>query len=96
MDPVAESDSRLATTVTLNKHSRYFAEHSRPEIVIPDIIADLRAHPSQWHFYTYLGVMQYWPRDRVLRILMPYRYTRDDPDTGRIATDFATALQKHM
>jgi hypothetical protein len=68
-----------ATTMTFAEHYRFFASHARPEEVVPDIIADLRVYPSESSYLTYLALMQQWQRDRVLRILLPFRYSFDHP-----------------
>jgi hypothetical protein len=52
-----------------------FAEHSQPEVVIPDMVADLTRHPFYEEFSIYVAVMELWPQATVRRILMPYQYS---------------------
>jgi hypothetical protein len=75
----AESDDAFVSASNQAEHYRYFAHHTRPEVIIPDMIAELRAHPSEQHFRIYALVMDEWPRDRVVATLRSYEYLIDIP-----------------
>jgi hypothetical protein len=69
----------LAYMSALATHYRFFASHTEPEIVIPDMIRDLRLNSSRGSYETYLGVLQQWPAERVLPLLIPFCYSLDIP-----------------
>jgi len=85
--PVDESWWHKGTTLKLDRHCREFAKHSKPELIIPDMIADLKTNPSEVRSVVYVDVMLNWPQQQVLRILSPYYHSRD-PEIANIAKDF--------
>jgi hypothetical protein len=64
-----------------------FAKNHRPEAIIPEMIADLKAYPSEVHWFVYLRVMLHWPQKRVLALLKPFQNS-PDPNVRHIAEEF--------
>ena len=87
----AESDYALVAFSNYAQHCRYFAEHNQPEAVIPDMIADLQARPSDLHFRTYGQVMQEWPRERVLAVLRAFEYSFESPVLRQLIPFYTTS-----
>jgi len=74
-------------TPKLEQRCAEFAKRSQPEVIIPDIIRDLKANPSEVRWFVYLRVMLKWPRERVLRCLGHFENSRDH-DIRHIAEEF--------
>ena len=91
-EPVDDSWWKQGSTPKLNRHVREFAARSRPEVIIPDMITDLRAHPSEVRWFVYLSVMMHWPKKTVVRILAPFQRSAD-PAVRHIANEFYADIE---
>jgi hypothetical protein len=74
------------------RHCRVFAKHHRPEQIIPDMIADQTASPSEVRWFVYLAVMMNWPKDRVLKTLQPFQQSPNSW-TAHIADEFYADIE---
>jgi hypothetical protein len=90
--PIDDSWWKEGSTPKLDRRSREFAAQSRPEVIIPDMIRDLRAHPSEVRWFVYLGVMSHWPKKTVLRILASFQQSAD-PAVRHIADEFYADIE---
>ena len=90
--PIDNSWWNKGPTPKLNKHCREFAKHSNPHAIIPAIIADLKANPSEVRPFVYVNVMSNWPRNEVLRILKSFQRS-PDAEIRNIAADFVADIE---
>jgi hypothetical protein len=85
--PINGSWWNKGSTPKLDRRCREFAKQTKPERIIPDMIADLKTTPYEVRWFVYLNVMLNWPQQRVLHILKPFYHSRD-PEIANIARDF--------
>ena len=91
-EPIDNSWWKKGSTPKLDRRSRAFAAQTRPEIIIPDMIRDLKEHPSEVRWFVYLGVMSYWPKKAVLPILASSQHSAD-PAIRHIADEFYADIE---
>jgi hypothetical protein len=68
-------------------HFRNFARHHSPEAIVPEIFADTKIHHRELSEIAYTYLLAQWPRKKVLRLLQPYRHSRD-PEVRELAESF--------
>jgi hypothetical protein len=90
--PIDNSWWKNGSTPKLTRRCRDFAGHNRPEVIIPDMIRDLREHPSEVRWFVYLGVMSHWPKSAVLRILASFQHSAD-PAIRNVADEFYADIE---
>jgi hypothetical protein len=81
-----------AQTPPLARHCKEFAAHNTPEVIVSEMIADLKASPSEVRWFVYLSVMLHWPQKRVLQVLAPFDAS-SDPATHHIANEFVADVE---
>jgi hypothetical protein len=93
--PINDSwwNSGHGSTPNLNRYCRSFAKQSRPEAIIPAMIADLKANPSEVRWFVYSNVMLNWPQETVLHILKPFCRSTD-VGVRRVANEFYADIEK--
>jgi hypothetical protein len=69
------------------RRCKEFARTHSPKTMVPEMIADLRAYPTELHWFIYLTVMLHWPQKQVLHLLDPYLHS-SDPEVSHIASEF--------
>jgi hypothetical protein len=74
-------------TPNFKRRCHDFAKQHRLEQIIPDMIADLRANPSEVRWFVYLQIMLDWPKDRVLTTLQRFQQS-PDVEVKHIANEF--------
>ena len=80
------------TNPRLERHCQEYARHHSPELLVPEMVADLKAYPSEVHWFVYLFVMKHWEQRRVLDALQPF-YRSKDPDVHHIASEFIADIE---
>ncbi len=90
--PISDSWWQKGATPKLTRRCRDFAEHHNPREVIPEMIADLRAHPSEVRWFVYLHIMQSWPKARVLAVLRPFLRSSDE-EIKHLAHEFYADIE---
>ncbi len=76
----------------LARHCEEYARHHTPEELVPEMVADLKAYPSEVHWFVYLHVMMRWPQKRVLHALDPF-YRSKDEEIHHIASEFVADIE---
>jgi hypothetical protein len=90
--PINNSWWKTGSTPRLDQHCRNFAKQTRPEAVVPDMIADLKANPSEVRWFVYLNVMTNWNKESVLHVLASFQRSKDN-QIRHIADEFVADLE---
>ena len=90
--PISDSWWSKGSTPKLERRCRAFAQHHQPEKIIPDMIRDLKASPSEVRWFVYLCIMSSWPKARVLKVLHPFQSSPDE-DVKHIANEFYADIE---
>jgi hypothetical protein len=90
--PIDDSWWKTGSTPRLDQRCKNFAKQSRPEVLVPDIITDLKANPSEVRWFVYLNVMTNWNKKSVLHVLAPFQRSRDN-QIRHIADEFVADLE---
>ena len=90
--PISNSWWSEGSKPKLERRCRDFAKHHQAEKIIPDMITDLRASPSEVRWSVYLLVMSHWPKGRVLKILQLFQ-TSSDEAVRHIANEFYADIE---
>jgi hypothetical protein len=91
-EPIDNSWWTKGSTPRLDRRCRDFTAQTRPEVIIPDMIRDLRDHPAEVRWFVYLGIMSHWPKKAVLPILAPSQHS-GDPAIKHIADEFYADIE---
>jgi hypothetical protein len=74
-------------------YCKRYAEKSTPEVLIPEMIEDLRAEYSLVRHSCYVQVSLHWPPERALAVLRPY-YRGTDQTARDLAVDFIADIEE--
>ena len=69
-----------------------YARHHTPEKMVPEMVLDLKANPSEVRWFVYLYVMTQWPQKRVLHALDPFYHSKDE-EIQHIASEFVADIE---
>ena len=74
------------------RHCEEYARLHTPEELVPEIVMDLKANPSEVRWFVYLYVMMQWPQKRVLHALGPFDRSKDG-EIRHIENEFVADIE---